>query len=314
MKKYCFGVDVGGTTVKIGLFTVEGELLDKWEIKTRRENNSEYVLPDIAASVKEKMNERGIAHDEVEGIGFGVPGPVSADGVSINPANLDWRNKPIAKELSELTGFPCKGGNDVNTAGRGEMWKGAAAGYKDAVVITLGTGVGAAVICDGRIIVGARGAGGEVGHIHVDDEIQTPCGCGAVGCMEQFGSATGVVRMAKELLEESDRPSLLRGQEISAKAVFDAVKEGDELAKEVAEKFGKYIGMALAANAAVTDPEIFIIGGGVSKAGPIILDYIQKYYVKYVWPGCRDIKFALAQLGNDAGIYGAASYVVMKEN
>lgn len=312
MKKYCFGVDIGGTAVKLGLFTVEGELLEKWEIPTRRENESENVLPDIAASVKNKMEERGIAHEEVAGIGFGTPGPVSEDGVSINPANMGWKNKPVAKELSERTGFPCKGGNDVNTAGMGEMWRGAAAGYRNAVVITLGTGVGAAVICDGRIITGAKGAGGEVGHIHVDDEIEEPCGCGAVGCMEQFGSAPGVVRMAKELLAKSDQPSLLREGEISAKTVFDAVKAGDALACQVAEKFGKYIGMALAANAAITDPEIFIIGGGVSKAGPVILEYIQKYYVKYVWPGCRGIKFALAQLGNDAGIYGAASYVVEK--
>lgn len=312
MKKYCFGVDIGGTTVKLGLFTVEGELLDKWEIPTRKENQAEVVLPDIAASVAAKMEEKGISKDEVEGIGFGVPGPVSEDGVSLNPANLDWSNKPIAKELTELTGFPCKGGNDVNTAGMGEMWRGAAQGYQEAVVITLGTGVGAAIICDGRIVTGAKGAGGEVGHIHVDDEIQEPCGCGGIGCMEQFGSATGVVRMANELLAKDDRPSVLRGGEVSAKTVFDAVKAGDELAMEVAEKFGKTIGMALAATAAITDPEIFIIGGGVSKAGPVILEYIQKYYVKYVWPGERGIKFALAELGNDAGIYGAASYVVKK--
>lgn len=310
MKKYCFGVDVGGTTIKLGMFTVEGELLEKWEIPTRTENNSEAVLPDVAAAVLKKMEEKGIAKEEVAGVGFGVPGPVTAEGVIVMNANLGWRNKHVSKELKELTGLPCKGGNDVKTAGMGEMWKGGAAGYKDAVFITLGTGVGAAIIADGKVILGSKGAAGEVGHIKVDGEIQDACGCGGVGCMEQFASATGVVRMAKELLEKSDKPSLLRNGEVTAKAVFDAVKEDDELAKEVAEKFGHYLGYALSATAAIVDPEAFIIGGGVSKAGDILIDYVQKYYKQYVWPGCRDKKFVLAKLGNDAGIYGAASYVL----
>ena len=310
MKKYCFGVDVGVTTIKMGLFTVEGELLEKWEIPTRTENQSEAVLPDVAAAVKGKMEEKGIAKEEVAGVGFGVPGPVTEEGVIVMNANLGWRDKHVSKELEELTGLPCKGGNDVKTAGLGEMWRGGAAGYKDAVFITLGTGVGAAIIVNGKVILGARGAAGEVGHIKVDGEITQPCGCGGVGCVEQFASATGIVKMAKRLLEERDKPSLLREKEITAKTVFDAVKAGDELAKEVAEKFGHYLGYALAATAAVVDPEAFIIGGGVSRAGDILIEYVQKYYVQYVWPGCRDRKFVLAKLGNDAGIYGAAKYVI----
>ena len=310
MKKYCFGVDVGGTTIKMGLFTVEGELLEKWEIPTRTENQSEAVLPDVAAAVKGKMEEKGIAKEEVAGVGFGVPGSVTEEGVIVMNANLGWRDKHVSKELEELTGLPCKGGNDVKTAGLGEMWRGGAAGYKDAVFITLGTGVGAAIIVNGKVILGARGAAGEVGHIKVDGEITQPCGCGGVGCVEQFASATGIVKMAKRLLEERDKPSLLREKEITAKTVFDAVKAGDELAKEVAEKFGHYLGYALAATAAVVDPEAFIIGGGVSRAGDILIEYVQKYYVQYVWPGCRDRKFVLAKLGNDAGIYGAAKYVI----
>ena len=310
MKKYCFGVDVGGTTIKMGLFTVEGELLEKWEIPTRTENQSEAVLPDVAAAVKGKMEEKGIAKEEVAGVGFGVPGPVTEEGVIVMNANLGWRDKHVSKELEELTGLPCKGGNDVKTAGLGEMWRGGAAGYKDAVFITLGTGVGAAIIVNGKVILGARGAAGEVGHIKVDGEITQPCGCGGVGCVEQFASATGIVKMAKRLLEERDKPSLLREKEITAKTVFDAVKAGDELAKEVAEKFGHYLGDARAATAAVVDPEAFIIGGGVSRAGDILIEYVQKYYVQYVWPGCRDRKFVLAKLGNDAGIYGAAKYVI----
>ncbi|MGN0335736.1 MAG: ROK family glucokinase [Lachnospiraceae bacterium] len=311
MKKYCFGVDIGGTAVKMGLFTVEGELLEKWEIPTRREDKSSHILPDIAEQIDLKLAARGIAKDEVAGVGFGTPGPVTDDGVAVCPANLDWENKPVAKELTELTGLPCKGGNDVNTAGLGEMWRGGARGYKNVVVVPIGTGVGAAIIVNGKVITGTRGAAGEVGHIQVDDEIQEPCGCGGVGCVEQFSSATGLVRMAKKAITESDRPTVLRDGEITAKAVMDAAKAGDAVADEIFDKFADYLGYSLAATAAVIDPEIFIIGGGVSRAGQFLVDRVQSYYKKYVWPGCRGIKFALAELGNDAGIYGAASYMVL---
>lgn len=311
--KYCFGVDIGGTFVKLGLFTAEGELLDKWQIPTRREDESSHVLPDIAAALEAKLEEKGIAKADVAGIGFGTPGPVTEDGVAVCPANLDWVNKPVAKELTELTGLPARGGNDVNVAGLGEMWRGGAKGYKNVVVVPIGTGVGAAIICNGKIITGARGAAGEVGHIHVDDEIQEPCGCKAVGCVEQFSSATGLVRMAKKAITESDRATTLRDlEEVTAKDVIDAAKAGDAVADEIFDKFCDYLGYSLAATAAVIDPEIFIIGGGVSKAGQVLVDRVQGYFKKYAWPGIRGIKFALAELGNDAGIYGAASMMVLK--
>lgn len=311
--KYCFGVDIGGTFIKLGLFTAEGELLDKWEIKTRREDLSSHILPDIADALLGKMQEKGIAKENVEGIGFGTPGPVTEDGVAVCPANLDWKNKPVAKELRELTGLPCRGGNDVNVAGLGEMWRGGAKGYKNVVVVPIGTGVGAAIICNGKIITGATGAAGEVGHIHVDDEIKEPCGCGAVGCVEQFSSATGLVRMAKKILTETDRKTVLRDvKDLTAKDVVDAAKAGDQAADEIFDKFCDYLGYSLAATAAVIDPEIFIIGGGVSKAGQMLIDRVQSYFKKYVWPGRRDIRFALATLGNDAGIYGAASMMIEK--
>lgn len=311
--RYCFGIDIGGTFVKLGLFTTEGELLDKWQIPTRRENKSSYVLPDIAASITAKMEEKRILKEDVIGVGFGTPGPVTEDGVALCPANLDWVNKPVAKELTELTGFPCKGGNDVNVAGLGEMWRGGARGYQNAVVVPIGTGLGAAIIVDGKIITGTRGAAGEVGHIHIDDEIEQACGCGAVGCVEQFASATGLVRMAKKALAESNVATSLRNlEELTAKDVIDAAKAGDEVADKIFDKFCDYLGYSLAATAAVIDPEIFILGGGVSQAGQILLDRVRKYYVKYVWPGCRNIKFALAELGNDAGIYGAASIAIRK--
>ncbi len=311
MSKYCFGVDIGGTALKLGLFTVDGELLEKWEIPTSKEDNGNQVIPDIAKAVLGKMAERGIEKSDVAGIGYGAPAPITADGYVAWSANIGWKEKHVSKELSDLTGLKVIGGNDVNTAGLGEYWKGAAQGYQNVVMITLGTGVGGAIIVDGKAIIGATGGGGEVGHIHVDDNCKVPCGCGAYGCLEQFGSATGVVRLAAELLKDESRASVLRGCNLSAKAVFDAVKEGDALAMEVAEMFGEAIGRGMAAVVAVADPEVFIVGGGVSKAGPVVLEYITKYYKKYAYPAVRDKKFELASLGNDAGIYGAASYVVL---
>ena len=310
MKKYVFGVDVGGTTVKMGLFNVDGEVLDKWEIKTRTENGGEAILPDIAAAANAKMEEKGITKDEVAGLGIGIPGPIDEEGVVPHTANLGWGYKEVSKELSELTGLPCKGGNDANVAALGEMWKGGAAGYKNVVMVTLGTGVGGGIIIGGKILTGSNGAGGEIGHLHVDDNIPGQCGCGNKGCLEQVASATGITNLANQALAASDKPSMLREGEVSAKTVFDAVKADDELAKEVAERFGKYLGTALANITAVTDPQAIVIGGGVSKAGPILLEYVEKYYQQYCFKSCRNVKFALATLGNDAGIYGCAKLVL----
>ena len=275
MKKYVFGVDVGGTTVKMGLFNVAGEVLEKWEIKTRTENGGEAIIPDIAAAANGKLEEKGIAKEEVAGIGIGIPGPINEEGVVPHTANLGWGYKEVTRELEELTGLPCKGGNDANVAALGEAWKGGAAGYSNVVMVTLGTGVGGGIIIGEKIITGSNGAGGEIGHLHVDDNIPGHCGCGNQGCLEQVASATGITNLANQALAASDKPSVLRGGEVSAKTVFDAVKEGDELAKEVAERFGKYLGTALASITAIVDPQAIVIGGGVSKAGTIILEYIE---------------------------------------
>lgn len=310
MKKYCFGVDVGGTTVKMGLFNIDGEVLDKWEIKTHTENGGADIIPDIAAAVEAKLEEKGITKEEVAGVGYGIPGPIDEDGIVPHTANLGWGYKEVSKELEELTKLPCKGGNDANVAALGEMWKGGAAGYKNVVMVTLGTGVGGGIIIGGKILTGSNGAGGEIGHLHVDDNIPGHCGCGNQGCLEQVASATGIVNLAYQALSASDKPSVLREGEVTAKTVFDAVKADDPLAKEVAECFGKYLGTALANIAAVTDPQAIVIGGGVSKAGPVLLTYVEKYYQKYCFKSCRNVKFALATLGNDAGIYGSAKLVL----
>ena len=311
MKKAVFGVDVGGTSVKLGYFTIEGVLLDKWEIPTRTENGGVNVLPDIAASVKVKMEEKGLSADDVEGVGLGVPGPVKDDGTVIKCVNLGWGVFNAADELSSLLGVKVKVGNDANIAALGEMWMGGGKGHSSIVTITLGTGVGGGIILNGKMLSGVNGAGGEIGHMTLDTEETAVCNCGKCGCLEQYASATGIVRLAKKALGGSDQASSLRNVEnLTAKDVFDAAKQGDELAGEQVEELGKKLGLACANIACVVDPELFVIGGGVSRAGQIILDVTEKYFRKYAFHACRETGFALAVLGNDAGIYGGARSVL----
>ncbi len=310
-KQYCFGIDVGGTTIKCGLFNATGELLDRWEIPTRTEENGKNVLPDIAATIKDKIVQRGLDKKQIEGIGVDIPGPVDAQGVCSVAVNLHWGRVDIVSEMEKMTGIRTKALNDANAAALGECWKGGGAGHKNLIMVTLGTGIGGGVVMEGQVIAGAHGAGGEIGHVHVTDELTEPCNCGNVGCLEQVASATGIVRIAKMQLErDKETPSVLRGRSFSAKDVWDAVKAGDDVADAIAEKFGLYLGKALASFACVTDPEIFVIGGGVSMAGSIILDYVQKYYRQYAFSACKSAVFALATLGNDAGMYGAAKLVL----
>jgi glucokinase len=313
MSKYVFGVDVGGTTIKLGLFDKDGELLDKWEVPTKTENGGEKILPDVAASIQRKMKEKSILKDEVIGVGLGAPGPIDAEGTVYVAVNLGWGTFSIRDTLSGLLDMKVKAGNDANIAALGEMWKGGGKGCKNLVAVTLGTGVGGGIIVNGEILTGTSGAGGEIGHIHVQDGETEVCGCGNTGCLEEYASATGIVRLARRALGATSEPSILRNRPVetlSAKAVFDAVKENDAVAIQIAEKFGEYLGKGLGVVAGVVNPEIFVIGGGVSKAGDILFDYIKPYFDKTVFKGCKNVEFALATLGNDAGIYGAAKLVL----
>lgn len=311
MAKYVFGVDIGGTTVKLGLFDVSGNVLDKWEIPTRTEDGGKNILPDIADSVLAKMSERNIPKTDVAGVGVGAPGPVDGAGVIHRAVNLGWGEMHLKQELSALLdGMRVEGGNDANVAALGEMWKGGGQGHANLVAVTLGTGVGGGIIINGRILTGATGSGGEIGHIHVEDHETEACGCGNYGCLEEYASATGITRLAARRLQADDKDSVLRNGEVSAKTVFDAVKAGDALAIEVARQFGEYLGKGLAVIAGVVNPEIFVIGGGVSKAGEVLFDYIKPAFDRTVFHGCRNTQFALATLGNDAGIYGAAKMVL----
>lgn len=308
--RYCFGIDIGGTTVKMGLFHFDGTLVEKWEVETRKENHGENILPDVAASIQKKMEEQNLDKEDVLGIGVGIPAPVTEAGVVQVTANLGWGYKEVKHELETLVGMTVKVGNDANVAALGEMWKGGGLGHKNMIMVTLGTGVGGGIISNGHMVVGGHGAGGEIGHICVNYDETEVCGCGNRGCLEQYASATGIVRLAKKRLAKNDDATVLRNEEISAKTVFDAVKENDTVAIEIAKEFGKYLGFALANVAALTDPEVIVIGGGVSKAGRVLLDYITEAFKERVFFANEECQFELARLGNDAGIYGAAKLVI----
>ena len=312
MKNYCFGIDVGGTTVKLGLFSTAGELLDKWEITTRTENFGENILSDICEAMEAKLAEKEISLDDIEGVGIGLPGPITNDGTVLQCVNLGWGTFNVEEKLSEMfRGIKVKAGNDANVAALGEAWQGGGKDYDDIVMITLGTGVGGGVIFYGKILTGYNGGAGEIGHMHVDDNETDSCNCGRKGCLEQFTSATGVVSLAKRLMNNTDKETKMRefGENITAKDVFDLAKEGDAGANEVVETMGTYLGTAMSHIAVVVNPQAFIIGGGVSKAGQFLIDAIKDKYRETCFAACGDAAVHLATLGNDAGMYGAAAMI-----
>lgn len=311
--RYCFGVDIGGTTVKMGIFSEEEHLIDKWEIKTRTEEGGEQILPDIQRAMEEKRKEHHIAKEQVIGVGMGIPAPVGEEGIVRNTANLGWGYKEVKKEMEDLTGYPVAVGNDANLAALGEMWKGAGKGQRNMMMVTLGTGVGGGIIVGGMPLVGSCGAGGEIGHIRVNRKETKPCGCGKCGCLEQYASARGIARLAEEHLRKSKEPSILRKRKNnSAKSVFDAYQEGDGLAGKILEEFGNYLGEALANLSVAIDPSVIVLGGGVSKAGEDLIRFVEKYFRKYQFFANAHTRFELAKLGNDAGICGAAKLILDK--
>ncbi len=310
MSKYVFGADVGGTTVKIGLLTETGEKVDFWEIPTRTEDHGSKIIPDIAESIRAKMKEKGIEDTQVLGAGIGVPGAVNADGLCYQAVNLGWEKVNVVNDLHAALKLPVKAGNDANVAALGEAWKGGGQGYPNMCLVTLGTGVGGGIIIEGKILTGAKGSGGEIGHINLVEDEPEACGCGNHGCFEMYASATGAVRLAKRLLASTDEDSVLRGKDFECKDIFDAAKAGDKLAVKASEQYGHYLGKGIAVVASVVNPEIIVLGGGVSKAGDILFDLLKPSFERFVFPGCKDAKFALAKLGNDAGVYGAAKLLI----
>lgn len=311
-KKY-IGIDIGGTSVKLGLFEADGTLLDKWEVKTRKEENGAHILPDIAASIKDELAKKQIALSEIAGAGMGLPGPVMPDGSVEVCVNLGWHDLNPAQELSALLdGVPVKSGNDANVAALGEMWQGGGKGYSDIVMVTLGTGIGGGVILNQQIVTGKHGLAGEIGHLPVREDDPDFCNCGGQGCAEQTGSATGIAREARRMMAASEKPSVLRacGDAVTAKDVLDAAKAGDELALEVLDVVCHYIGKLLGIVSLTVDPDVFVIGGGVSKAGQFLIDKLESHYQHFTPISKNKAGLTLAKLGNDAGIYGAARLVL----
>lgn len=304
--RFGFGIDVGGTTVKLAYFDESGKMLDKWEIPTNTDNNGIRVLPDIADSIKDYLQRNSIRKEHIIGIGIGVPGPVSEDGIVNKCVNLGWDVKDLHGELSALTGFPVKGGNDANVAALGECWKGSGNGCKNMVMATLGTGIGGGVVLGGKIIAGVHGAGGEIGHMILNPEETEPCGCGNYGCAEQYCSANGSVRLAKRYLAAHANATPLRDlRNLRCKDLFDAGDQGDPTALAILDQYYTLLGRFLANICCTIDPEVIVLGGGVSKTGQPIIDGVAKYFRKYAFHACQETKIVLATLGNDAGAYGA---------
>ena len=312
MAKYCFGVDVGGTTVKLGCFDTEGTLLEKWEITTRTANGGEAILPDVAASILDKMKEREISREDVIGVGVGAPGPIDGEGTVYNAVNLGWGTFSIKNQLQGLLNIPVEAGNDANVAALGEMWQGGGKGFSDIVMVTLGTGVGGGVILDKKIVAGKHGTGGEIGHLRIREGEKEPCNCGGYGCLEQVASATGIAREARRAMEQDSSDTEMRkfGADITAKDVLDCAKAGDAMACRVMDTVFYYLGWALSVVSMTVDPEVFVIGGGVSRAGSFLTEGIRKYFDQFTTLSDQKAEITLAQLGNDAGIYGAARLIL----
>ena len=309
--KYGFGIDIGGTTVKLAFFSAQGEKLASWEIPTNKENGGANILPDIAASALGYLEENNIPKSDVLGLGVGVPGPVDEKGVVNGCVNLGWGVTDMEATLGALTGLKVKAGNDANVAALGECWLGGGGGCDDMIMVTLGTGVGGGIIVGGKLIHGPHGAGGEIGHICVNPEETAASGCGNHGCVEQYCSATGVVNIAKSVLMRTRDISRLRDiPDLTCKDVFDYAAQGDTGANNTLNIYFDYLGRFLATLCCVTDPEIIVLGGGVSKAGQPLLDGAVKAFQKYAFHACKATRFALAKLGNDAGSYGAFKLVL----
>lgn len=306
MKQYIFGVDIGGTSVKLGLFQTDGTLLSKWEIPTNIEENGSHILPDINTAIQEKIKEYALDKQNILGVGMGVPGPVEKNGIMHKAINLNWEEFNIVKTAESIFGFPVKAGNDATIATLGELWQGAGKGLNSMVMFTIGTGVGGGVVIDEKIVAGTFGSAGELGHITVNPTETTSCNCGKKGCLEQYASATGIVNYAKKCMTEKQYETSLSLETLSTKEIVSWAEQNDPLAKHIIEHTGELLGMAFSYAGCFLDPDVILIGGGVSKAGDILLNPIRTAYQKHVFHASKTTPILIATLGNDAGIYGSA--------
>jgi glucokinase len=320
--KWIVGVDLGGTTTKLAFLTTEGEILHKWEIPTDNSDEGRNITGNISKAINEKLASLGETNNKLIGVGMGAPGPVDYEtGVILNVVNLGWKeNYPLKEQLEAATALPAAIENDANCAALGEMWKGAGDGANDLVCVTLGTGVGGGVITGGNIVQGANGAAGEIGHITAVPIGGAPCNCGKTGCLETVASATGIVRLAIEELSNSDLKGELTEKhavngKITAKDVFDSARNGDQVAVKVLDKVSFHLGLVLANIGNTLNPQKVVLGGGVSKAGDILISSVKQRFNQFAFSSVKDsTELALATLGNDAGVIGAAWLIKNKLN
>ena len=310
-KQYYIGIDVGGTSVKEGLFDEDGNLLAKASVPTPPIVDAAGFAA-VTEAIDQVVAKAQIPRAFVAGIGLAVPCPIPASGdakVKANIAiNLPELRVAIQKHCPDAV---VKYENDANAAAMGEAWLGSAKGVQNVVMVTIGTGVGGGVIVNGDVVSGVVGAGGEIGHMCLNPAEERTCGCGGHGHLEQYSSATGVVRCMKKLLDENpDTSCTLRGTDFAAKDVFDAARAGDALAAREVDEMTDTLGMALASIASTTDPEMFMVGGGVARAGDVLFNPLREHFKTYAFSSCRETPIVAATLGNDAGIYGAVRLIV----
>lgn len=312
---YAFGIDVGGTSVKIGMFDQDGVLMVSWEIPTRKEARGSHILPDVAGEIASKMQEIGLTAWEVSGIGVGVPGPVLDRRIVNRCSNLGWGRFDVRKTLQELTGVTrIVVENDANVAALGEFWKGGGRTARNVAMITLGTGIGAGFIQDGRIVSGSFGAAGELGHLQINPWETVPCACGKCGHLQQYASASGMIRVMRERLQDPSCISSLRDVPLSAKEIIDAAKAGDAAALETVDTAAEMIGRTMSFISVTLDPELYLIGGGIAKAGDFLLDKIRHSFREAAFFASEGCEILPARLGNDAGVYGAVKMVLDVES
>ncbi len=307
MKKYVYGIDVGGTAIKFGLFDFKGNLIRSWQIPTNIKDCGRHIIGDIREQIYTDMQENLMSAEEVEGVGLGIPGPVKGDGNVLRAVNLGWGKCNIKEEMQNLIQMRTEACNDANAAALGENWRGAGMGYEDVIMVTLGTGVGGGIIKGGKIVYGNAGYGGEIGHIHVQDGETQRCGCGNYGCLEQYASATGMVRIASKIKSEK---SIADVSDITCEKIFADAAAGERYALSALEIWGGYLGKGLSIMVNMLDPECIVLGGGVSKAGNKVIELLHPAFEEYVLKDLADIEIKLAELGNNAGIYGAAKLLI----
>ncbi|WP_316572028.1 ROK family glucokinase [Neobacillus sp. YIM B06451] len=313
MEKWLAGIDLGGTTTKIAFISFDGDIKDKWEIATDNSNEGKNIVLNIIKSIDERLNVIGQAREILAGVGMGAPGPVDyGTGILYNAVNLGFKGSyPLKATIETEMSLPAAIDNDANCAAIGEMWKGAGDGAKDLVCVTLGTGVGAGVIANGQIVQGVSGAAGEIGHITSIPTGGARCNCGKTGCLETIASATGIVRLAMESVQAGKKGRLAEivaaNGIITAKDVFDSARDGDSAAGQIVDEVAFHLGLALANVANILNPEKIVLGGGVSRAGDILLKKVRDQFTRYAFTRVRETTtIALATLGNDAGVIGAA--------